>query len=559
MISMAGKAIRRWWALFALPTFAAFIIGFLVPFIMGVYLSFCEFTTVTDGEWVGLKNYGKALKDKEFLHALGFSTAFTIVTTIVINVIAFAIAYMLTKAIKGSTLFRSVFFMPNLIGGIILGYIWLLLLNGVLAHWGRALTYKASYGFWGLVILVCWQQIGYMMIIYIAGLQALPTDVLEAAAVDGANGRQTMFRIIIPLMMPSITVCSFLTVTNGFKLYDQNLALTNGAPSNMSEGLALNITRTFYGRRPGEGRAVLHPGRDHRPDSEQAHHEQGGGSLMNENKPVKHGALWTVLFAVVSLFWIFPIILVLINSFKQKAYISKNAFSLPAGKAFVGLENYVRGIETTQFFASFGWTLLITVGSVALILVCTSMCAWWIVRVNNWAAKLLYTLFLFNMIVPFQMVMFTLSKIADMLKLNTPWGLCIVYLGFGAGLAVFIFTGVIKGIPQELEESAMIDGASVPRIFFQIVVPIMKPSIVSVAILEAMWIWNDYLLPYLTLDLGKYKTVSVAVQYLKGGYGSVDMGAMMACLVLAIIPIIVFYLVCQKYIVSGVMAGAVKG
>ena len=262
---------------------------------------------------------------------------------------------------------------------------------------------------------------------------------------------------------------------------------------------------------------------------------------MNENKPVKHGALWTVLFAVVSLFWIFPIVLVLINSFKQKAYISKNAFSLPAGKAFVGLENYVRGIETTQFFASFGWTLLITVGSVVLILVCTSMCAWWIVRVNNWAAKLLYTLFLFNMIVPFQMVMFTLSKIADMLKLNTPWGLCIVYLGFGAGLAVFIFTGVIKGIPQELEESAM------------------KPSIVSVAILEAMWIWNDYLLPYLTLDLGKYKTISVAVQYLKGGYGSVDMGAMMACLVLAIIPIIVFYLVCQKYIVSGVMAGAVKG
>ena len=253
MISMAGKAIRRWWALFALPTFAAFIIGFLVPFIMGVYLSFCEFTTVTDGEWVGLKNYGKALKDKEFLHALGFSTAFTIVTTIVINVIAFAIAYMLTKAIKGSTLFRSVFFMPNLIGGIILGYIWLLLLNGVLAHWGRALTYKASYGFWGLVILVCWQQIGYMMIIYIAGLQALPTDVLEAAAVDGANGRQTMFRIIIPLMMPSVTVCSFLTVANGFKMFDQNLALTNGAPSNASEMIAFNIYRTMYGRTGFEG------------------------------------------------------------------------------------------------------------------------------------------------------------------------------------------------------------------------------------------------------------------------------------------------------------------
>ena len=238
---------------------------------------------------------------------------------------------------------------------------------------------------------------------------------------------------------------------------------------------------------------------------------------MISGEKVKHGGLWTVLFSLVSLAWVFPIVLVIINSFKQKAYISRDAFSIPTGKAFVGLENYTRGIETTNFFASFGWTLLITVGSVILILVCTSMCAWWIVRVNNWAAKLLYTLFLFNIIVPFQMVMFTLSKLADMLKLNTPWGLCIVYLGFGAGLAVFIFTGVVKGIPQSLEESAMIDGASVPRIFFQIVVPIMKPSIVSVAILQAMWICNDYLLPYLTLDLGKYKTISVAIQYLKGG------------------------------------------
>lgn len=248
MISMAGKAIRRWWALFALPTFAAFIIGFLVPFIMGVYLSFCEFTTVTDGEWVGLKNYGKALKDKEFLHALGFSTAFTIVTTIVINVIAFAIAYMLTKAIKGSTLFRSVFFMPNLIGGIILGYIWLLLLNGVLAHWGRALTYKASYGFWGLVILVCWQQIGYMMIIYIAGLQNVPVDLVEAARIDGATSSQILFKIKIPMVMPSVTICTFLTLTNAFKLFDQNLSLTAGEPAKQSMMLAYNIYDTFYAR-----------------------------------------------------------------------------------------------------------------------------------------------------------------------------------------------------------------------------------------------------------------------------------------------------------------------
>lgn len=274
---------------------------------------------------------------------------------------------------------------------------------------------------------------------------------------------------------------------------------------------------------------------------------------------VKHPGLWTAFFTIISLVWIFPIVLVVINSFKQKAYISRNAFSIPRGSAFVGLENYERGVERTDLFASFGWTVVVTVGSVILILLCTSMCAWWIVRVNNWAAKTLYTLFLFNMIVPFQMVMFTLSKLADMLGFNTPWGLWIIYLGFGAGLAVFIFTGTVKGIPQELEESAMIDGASVPRIYFGIVVPIMKPSIITVAILETMWIWNDFLLPYLTLDMRKYKTMSIAIQYLKGGYGSVDMGAMMGCLVLAIIPIVIFYLFCQKYIIQGVLAGAVKG
>ena len=277
------------------------------------------------------------------------------------------------------------------------------------------------------------------------------------------------------------------------------------------------------------------------------------------SEKVKHPVLWATLFTIISLAWVFPIVLVVINSFKQKAYISRNAFSIPTGKAFVGLQNYTRGIKRTNLLESFGWTVAVTVAPVLLILLCTSMCARGIVRVNNRTAKSLYLLFLFNMIVPFQMVMFTLSKIADMLGLNTPWGLWIVYLGFGAGLAVFIFTGVIKGIPQELEESAMIDGASVPRIFFQITLPIMRPSVISVAILQAMWIWNDFLLPYLTLDMRRFKTMSIAIQYLKGGYGSVDMGAMMGCLVLAIIPIIIFYLVCQKYIIKGVMAGAVKG
>lgn len=236
-----------------MPTLLAFVVGFVVPFVMGVYLSFCRFTTVVDARFVGLGNYAAALSDGEFWHAMVYTVAFTVVTTVVINVCGFAVAYMLTKAIRGANVFRSVFFMPNLIGGIILGYIWLLLLNGVLQHWGRSITYSGVYGFWGMVLLYCWQQIGYMMIIYIAGLQALPGDVVEAASVDGASGRQILFRITLPLMMPSITVCTFLTMTNGFKMFDQNLALTNGAPSNTSELLALNIYRTFYGRTGFEG------------------------------------------------------------------------------------------------------------------------------------------------------------------------------------------------------------------------------------------------------------------------------------------------------------------
>lgn len=273
----------------------------------------------------------------------------------------------------------------------------------------------------------------------------------------------------------------------------------------------------------------------------------------------RHGRLWTVFFSLVSLLWIYPLILVIVNSFKKKAYISTETFSLPNAESYAGLENYRRGIERTNLLVSFGWTIILTVGSVLLILLCTSMCAWWIVRVNNKFAKLIYVLFLFNMIVPFQMIMFPLSKIADMLGLNTPWGLWVIYLGFGAGLAVFIFTGAVKSLPMEVEESAMIDGASVPQTFFRIILPMMKPTVMSVAILETMWIWNDFLLPYLTLDIRKYKTISIAVQYLKGGYGAVDLGAMMGCLVLAIIPVVVFYVLCQRYIVEGITTGAVKG
>lgn len=247
------KAIRRYWPVFVLPTLIAFIIGFVWPFIWGAGLSFCKFTTVNNVQFVGLSNYAMIWSDNTFTHAFWFTAAFTVVSTLLINVLAFAIALLLTRGMHGTNAFRTIFFLPNLIGGIVLGYIWQLLLNGVLALWDRSLTTSAVYGFWGMVILLCWQQIGYMMVIYIAGFQSLPTDLIEAAQVDGASNGQIMRRIIIPLMMPSVTVCSFLTVANGFKMFDQNLALTNGAPSNASEMIAFNIYRTMYGRTGFEG------------------------------------------------------------------------------------------------------------------------------------------------------------------------------------------------------------------------------------------------------------------------------------------------------------------
>lgn len=273
----------------------------------------------------------------------------------------------------------------------------------------------------------------------------------------------------------------------------------------------------------------------------------------------KYGWAWSIFFTLLSVAWVFPIVLVLVNSFKKKVYISRRPFEIPIGKMFVELENYVRGIEKIQFWAAFRNSLFITVCSVAVIILCTSMCAWYISRVKSVFSTSMYYLCLFSMIVPFQMVMFTLSKLANMLHLYTPIGIIVVYLGFGAGLSVFMFCGFVRSIPLEIEEAAMIDGCTPIQTFFQVVFPILKPTCITVAILQAMWIWNDYLLPYLVLDIKRFKTIPIAIQYLRGGYGSVDMGAMMAMLVLAIIPIVIFYIFCQKYIIEGVVAGAVKG
>lgn len=268
----------------------------------------------------------------------------------------------------------------------------------------------------------------------------------------------------------------------------------------------------------------------------------------------------TIGIGILAVIFLCPILIVFMNSFKSKLYISNEPFTLalPGGDKFVGIDNYTGGIAKTDFVSAFGYSLFITLCSVAVIILCTSMTAWYITRVKNKFNSILYFVFVFAMIVPFQMVMFTMSKVANMIHLDNPIGIIVLYLGFGAGQAVFMFCGFVKAIPMEIEEAAMIDGCTPLQTFFQVVLPMLKPTVITIAILNAMWIWNDYLLPYLVIG-SDYRTIPIAVQYLRGGYGSVDMGAMMAMLVLAILPIIIFYLLCQKHIIRGVAAGAVKG
>ncbi len=270
--------------------------------------------------------------------------------------------------------------------------------------------------------------------------------------------------------------------------------------------------------------------------------------------------VWVVLLSIASVLYVYPIIMILFNSLKKETAIStSSAFDLPAAETFNGLQNYVDAIASKGFLQSLGYSLFITLTSVLAILICCSMCAWFITRVTGRLSKALYFLFVFSMVVPFQMVMFTLSQTADSLKLNTPWNIWVIYLGFGAGLAVFMFAGFMKSIPLEVEEASMIDGCNPLQTFFLIVLPMLKPTMVSVGILEAMWVWNDYLLPTLVLDIKKYKTIPMLIQYFRGSYGKVEMGPMMACIMLTVIPIVIVYLIGQKHIIKGVAAGAVKG
>ena len=280
------------------------------------------------------------------------------------------------------------------------------------------------------------------------------------------------------------------------------------------------------------------------------------------NLKAKHALnmAFTVVFAVLAVLYVYPVFMILINSFKVETAISTSTvFQLPTADTFAGAANFVAAVVSQGFLQSFFYSAFITVTSVALILLCCSMCAWYITRINGPISKAIYYLCVFSMVVPFQMVMFTLAQTADSLKLNTPYNICIIYLGFGAGLAVFMFCGFAKTIPLEIEEAATIDGCNPLQTYGLVVLPILKPTLISVAILQAMWVWNDYLLPTLVLDIRKYRTIPMLIQYFRGSYGRVEMGPMMACILLTIVPIIIFYLACQKYIIEGVVAGAVKG
>lgn len=280
---------------------------------------------------------------------------------------------------------------------------------------------------------------------------------------------------------------------------------------------------------------------------------------MSKTKKMSN-RIWSGILTVLALLYVYPIVMIFYNSLKQETAITTDgAFQLPTAQTFAGLANYVNAIESKGFLQSLWYSLVITITSVAAILICCSMCAWFITRVKNKIAQALYFLFVFSMVVPFQMVMFTLSQTADGLKLNTPYNIWIIYLGFGAGLAVFMFAGFMKSVPLEVEEASMIDGCNPIQTFFRIVLPMLRPTLVSVGILEAMWVWNDYLLPTLVLDIKKYKTIPMLIQYFKGSYGRVEMGPMMACIMLTVIPIVIVYLAGQKHIIKGVAAGAVKG
>ena len=516
---------------FAGPAVFAFMAVVIIPFLYGFYLTFTSWDGLSKSKpFVGLANYAELFKDTGFWQALGLTLIYVVVSVVLVNVVAFLLALLVTGKLRGKKFFRAGFFVPNLIGGIVLGYIWQFIFKTILVYIGK----NAGIGFlsksWlsspvpafiALIIVTVWQLSGYMMLIYIAGLTSVSADLREAAKIDGCTESQVTRSIVIPLMRSSFTICLFLTITRCFMVYDLNLALTEGGPFGSTVMAAMYVyNKAFVTKSYGPGQT-----------------EAG------------------ILF----LFYMFPFFMIVLNSFKDKRDITKLPLSFGGKKGFT-IDNYITAFQRLDFLNVFKNSFLVTGISVLLIILFSSMCAYIFVRKDWKINKLLFLLMMFSMVIPFQVVMIPLISIyGGMFRLlNHRYTLIFMHLGFSVSMAVFMYHGFIKeSVPLALEEAAHIDGAGPFRTYFSIVFPLLKAPTATLVILYVLSLWNDYLLPSLILTDKKVYTLPVAMSLFQGTYSN-QMDLLLSGLVMSIIPIIILYVVLQKYIIAGVVAGAVK-
>ena len=554
-----GEKIKNL-CIFALPGCLIFCAVVILPFLYGFYLTLTDWDGVSKVKnIIGVQNYISVFKDTAFWSSMGLTLKYVLLSVILVNAVAFLLAYALTNGIKGQKFFRAGFFTPNLIGGVVLGFIWQFVFSRVLVNMGKSTgwgLFSTSWladpnkAFWSMVIVTVWQLSGYMMLIYIAGFTGLSTDVLEAASIDGATGLQKMKSIILPLMVPSFVICLFLTLSRAFMVYDVNLTLTGGEPYGSTRLVAMHVyEKAFTSRNYGVGQAEA----------------EGGRGIMSRNSKVggtKRRVLDVVGFtAIIVLFLLYmvPFILVLLNSFKQKRDIIKNPFSLITEKGYT-LANYTKAFEKMEFIKAFGNSLFITGLSTLLVIIFASMVAYYFTRAKNTFSRVFFALMAASMIIPFQAIMIPLVSIygSGLHLLNHRLTLIFMHTGFALSMSVFIYQGFIKsGIPISLEEAAYLDGCTNVQTFFKVVFPLLKPTTATLVILNVLAFWNDYLLPSLVLGKKNLYTLPLSTYSFYGTYSS-DYGVIMAALVLTVAPILVLYLFLQKEIIDGVVAGAVK-
>ena len=556
---MKSKSKGKDFCIFALPGLFCFFAVVIVPFIYGVYLTMTDWNGVSDVKnFIGLQNFAGVMKDGQFWSSLLLTFKYVIVVVVFVNVLAFMIAYLLTRGIKGQNFFRAGFFTPNLIGGIVLGYIWQFVFSRVFVGIGDATgwgLFEASWlseptkAFIALVIVTVWQLSGYMILIYVAGFMGLSDDVMEAATIDGASGWTKMKSIIMPLMMSSITICLFLTLSRAFMVYDVNLSLTAGV---------------WCG--PGRGADPVRDRGLHQRHSGLFDQEEGGGSIMagekaGSGKKRKNSELVaTAGLIVIFILYMFPFYMVVINSLKQKRDIIKSPFSWLYTIKGLSFDNFVKAFVQMDFLNAFKNSLIVTVFATALVTLLAAMLAYYIVRNNNAISRIAFVLMVASMIIPFQAIMIPLVSIygGKLNALNHRSTLVFMHTGFSMAMSVFMFHGFIKGnVPVALEEAANIDGCTHVQTFFRIVFPLLKPIISTMVILNSLAFWNDFLLPSLVLSDKKLLTLPLSTYSFYGTY-SADYGTIMAGLLLCVIPVLILYITLQKQIISGVVAGAVK-